>query len=454
MIEKSFKAGAAQVKITPPLGTRINGDFVAHYATHIHDDLYSKTLVLQRSWETIVIIVVDICSMSCEFIESVKKEITTKTNIPDKNIMISSTHTHASGSIEDVHMGGPDLAFRRTLPEKIVLSVEQAIDKLQPAKITNGKVSVPDHVLCRRYQMKPEYRPINPVNGLIDSIKTNPIGLEKYIDHPISNPDPEVSFIGVKSTDEEWISVLGNYSLHYVGDWPNGTISSDYFGVFARNIKSLLKANSDFVGIMTNGTSGDINIWDFQQPERYPTEYFAKSELIGKDIADTVFRSFSGSRWNEFPEISARIKPLPIHIRKPGIDEIIRASEIIMASDYDSYEYNDDNLRKIYAREQILLNEFPNSREAKIQAFKIGDLTLGALPGEFFAETGLKLKNEIGDHYFTIGLANGNIGYVPPAEEMKKGGYETWRCRYSCISSEAEYLFRKELIDLVKGFDI
>ena len=69
MITNIFKAGGAKTNITPPLGTLINGDFIAHYAREIHDQLYSKALVLQDDKITIAIIVVDICTMQKDFLD-------------------------------------------------------------------------------------------------------------------------------------------------------------------------------------------------------------------------------------------------------------------------------------------------------------------------------------------------------------------------------------------------
>ena len=84
-----------------------------------------------------------------------------------------------------------------------------------------------------------------------------------------------------------------------------------------------------------------------------------------------------------------------------------------------------------------------------MQSLKIGDITIGALGGEFFAEAGLALKEKIGtDKYFTITMANGYIGYVPPAHEIEKGGYETWRCRTSHIEENGEDIVRNALSEM------
>jgi neutral ceramidase len=101
----------------------------------------------------------------------------------------------------------------------------------------------------------------------------------------------------------------------------------------------------------------------------------------------------------------------------------------------------------------LLLNEFPDTSILGIQAIKIGNLVIGAMPGEFFAETGLKLKQGINLHnYFTISLANSYGGYVPPAHEIDRGGYETWRARSSFLEHNAEEKIREKLAELIRSF--
>ena len=449
MKTKSFQAGAAQVKITPPLGTRINGDFITHYATYIHDDLYAKALVLQNGEITIAFIVVDICSMPKDFVDAVKRKITRLTAIAPSYTLIASTHTHAAGSVSDIHLGSADPAYTKKLPSLIVKSLVAAIENLQPAKIAFGSVDVPEHLLCRRYYMHDDYVPVNPVSGKNDQIKTNPFGVEKYIDRAVAPTDPQVSYLAVKALDDRWISLLGNYSLHYVGDWENGTISADYFGVFARKIGALLTADENFVGILSNGTSGDVNIWDFLDDERYPKANLEKSKVIGEDLANRVFESLAGITWQTDPQLSVLYKDLSIEVVRPTERELETAKEKISHAKFENVVLDQKGMEQIYAREQLLLNEFPASIKFPVQLIRIGDGIIGGLAGEFFSETGLFLKDNMkSKHYFTISIANGNVGYVPPLEEIKRGGYETWRCRYSCLIPGAEEMIREQLVAL------
>lgn len=446
---ENFRAGLAKVDITPPLGTLINGDFISHYATHVHDPMHAKAVVFQQAGITLALVVVDICVMQRSFIDEIKRKVQKELAIPPAQILISSTHTHAAGSIESLLMASADLPYRQKLPDLIVESVRLAKRNLRPAKIAYGSVEVPEHMVCRRYKMKAGYLAKNPVTGGLDQIKTNPIGDEAQIDGPVANIDPQLSYIAIKGTDNEWMGLLGNYSLHYVGDFEAGDITADYFGVFSRRIQAKLNAGSDFVGLMSNGTSGEANIWDFQHPDRYPTEKFKKSELIGDSLAEKVYHSLASAEWNDNPQLSAQYEELSVAIRKPTEEELERATALVKTTTYENILPDEEGLPRIYAREQVLLAEYPDTIKFPVQALKIGNGVIGALSGEFFAETGLWLKNKVKQpHYFTISIANGYVGYVPPAHEIERGGYETWRCRSSYLGMDAESNIREKLLQL------
>jgi hypothetical protein len=444
-----IKAGAAEVNITPPLGSLVNGGFTTSYARTIHDSLHAKALVLQNKKTTIALVVVDICEMLKDFIDATKSEIQKETGIPAANILISSTHAHSAGAVESDFLAFADLYYRKKLPKLIVQSVKQAQKKLRPAKIAYGAFDAPEHVVCRRYFMKDGYEAINPVSGQKDKVKTNPSGDEKMIDRPANPVDPQLSYLAIKGLDEQWIALLANYSLHYVGDWQEGTISSDYFGEFSLRLKQKLNAPASFVGIMSNGTSGDVNIVDYMHPNRYPEGDFKKTEVISEDLAQRVYQSLSQVRWQKQVTLASFVSDYPISIRRPNTIDVAESKKILEKTDLSKIQFDGDGMKQLFAYEQVMLNEFPDTIQFAIQAIRIGDGVIGGLGGEIFAETGLWLKKQSKlKHYFTIGLANGYVGYVPAAKDLELGGYETWRCRTSYLEKNAEEKIRVELLRL------
>lgn len=446
-----FNAGAAKVDITPPMGTILGVDYVPHYARFIHDPLYVKALVFSTENLTTAIIIVDICIMGTDFMDEVKTQIHQQTGILPKNILLVSNHSHAAPNVVGLLGGAVDIDYRRKLPGWIVQSVKDAKEKLRPAKIASGSVEVPEYVLCRRYLMKAGCEAKNPVTHQNDVVKTNPFGAENLIIGPAGSTDPGLSYLAVKGLDDRWIAVLGNYSLHYVADWHEDSVTGDYFGEFSKRIHEKLKAGDDFVGIMSNGTSGDINIWDFMNPGRFPEEKFAKSKLIGENVAQKVFAEIQNAKWIENPELAVEFEELELGVRKPSAEELEVAKKSFIENDFDNLSLKKEIIQRIYDREQILLNEYPDFVISPVQAIKIGNLIIGALPGEFFAETGLKLKSEEKPHnYFSISLANAYGGYIPPAHEHEKGGYETWRARSSFMETGAEEKIRNKMLELVR----
>jgi hypothetical protein len=71
--------------------------------------------------------------------------------------------------------------------------------------------------------------------------------------------------------------------------------------------------------------------------------------------------------------------------------------------------------------------DMPPRMEVPLQALRIGDLSIAAIPFETFVEMGLELKAKSPfPDTFVVSLANGSYGYLPTAAHHQLGGYETW----------------------------
>ena len=71
--------------------------------------------------------------------------------------------------------------------------------------------------------------------------------------------------------------------------------------------------------------------------------------------------------------------------------------------------------------------EGPDEVTIPLQAIRIGELGIAAIPFEVFVETGLDIKDQtLFTDAFTIELANDQQRYLPTPEQHQLGGYETW----------------------------
>lgn len=429
---KVFKAGAYISNVTPQLGENIVGNWNSPPATHIHDQLYAKTLVLDDGDVRLVLVLVDNVGIKREVFDQAKLRINEETGLQKEHILMAATHTHSGTSA-----GGKELArrgwqedaplddYQTFLVQRIVDGVRVAINNLEPAKIAWGSGVVQQHVFNRRWLLK---NPLMGPLGMIDKAKMNPgIGNPELV-KPAGPTDPEVSFIALQSKDGRPIAVLGNYSLHYVGGVPKGQISADYFALFGDRMQELLGADrqeSPFVGIMSNGTSGDVNNINFRGPAEKKQPY-EQMKIVANDVANEVFRVYQTLEFKDWVLLGGIQSELTLNVRRASSQVLENMEKIRARTESDEPLFHP--LEKTYAQNiQQLETEWPDEIKIILQVFRIGDLGIAAIPFETFAETGLEIKKRSPfQQSFTIELANGSYGYLPTPEQHKLGGYETW----------------------------
>jgi hypothetical protein len=243
------------------------------------------------------------------------------------------------------------------------------------------------------------------------------------------------------------MALLANYSLHYVGGVPDGDISADYYGAFADRIQQLLGADRqdpEFVGILCNGTSGDINNINVRRPHGNPTPY-AQIHVVADAVASKVYRVCQNLQYHDWVPLRIEQKEIRIGVRHPSQTDIERAQTILAKFDNKKRK----GLPQIYARETLYAKDFPDQVPLMIQAIRVGDLGIAAVPCEVFAETGLAIKAKSPfKPTFTIGLANGWNGYVPTPEQHLLGGYETWLARSTYLETNASTEIFNTVMDL------
>jgi hypothetical protein len=286
--EPVFRAGAATSNITPS----INAPLVKRSkpaATHVHDELHARCIVLDDGRVKLAFVVCDLKHMSAEIANEAKAIIQKTVGIAPEHVCISATHTHSAGgnnAVDESRPEDPYANYRVFVAHRIADAVQRAVNQLEPARIGWGVAEEPLSVFNRRWYMKS-----GPVMGPYDQpeqVGTNPgySGLLK----PAGPTDPQISFVSVQSTSGRPIGLLASYSLHYVGGVGEGAISADYFAVFADRIGQLLGADDrqdpPFVGIMANCTSGDIN-----NLERYPDDQKPAGEK------KSISRTSGCARW-------------------------------------------------------------------------------------------------------------------------------------------------------------
>lgn len=448
-----FQAGAATSNISPWLGVSLAGYMNDRKAAHIHDELHVRCLVLDDGTKRLAFAVVDSCMIAREVVEDAKRRIAESVSIPPDHVLVSATHTHTAPCGAAVFQSDPDPEYLRFLAVKIADGVRCAANNLAPAKIAWGSGSVPQHVFNRRWKMKEGSIGPNPF-GVVDKVQMNPPRAGENLIEPAGPTDPEVPFIFVKSAaDERPIALFANYSLHYVGGEGPLHVSADYFAMFASSIEDLLGAerlDPPFVAAMTNGTSGDINNINFRVPAEQQYSQlgvpYAQMKVVGEDVAKEVHRATQSLQWHDHVTLDAAVQDLELGVRKPTQEELENAKEIVGKAAGREMK----TLPEIYARETVMIADYSDTVPVTIQALRVGELGIAAIPCEVFVEIGLAIKSQSAlKPAFTIELANGYNGYLPTAAQHELGGYETWRARSSYLETTAADTIQATALNLL-----
>jgi hypothetical protein len=423
-----FKAGAATSNITPPLGMEIVGNFAPRpIASHVHDELHVRCLVLDDGTTKLVFAVADIISLGRDIWDEAKQKVAAATGIPIANMMFSGTHTHSS--VSAITSKDPSLNYRQFVISRIADGVQRAVANLEPARIAWGTGQVPQHVFNRRWLLKDGLTEINPFGEQDRAVMNPSSGIRLRLKGPAGPTNPEVYCLSVQAADGRQIALMANYWLHYVGGVPREHLSADYFGEFCRRVEQKLGTNGEHppvVGILANGPCGDVNNNDYSgKSAAVKREPYEKIKLVAGDLAEEVLRVQKTLTYQDWVPLKAAAADLELAVRRPTPEMVKRAEEILARPKETTPLHRHE---VAYAERTLTARDTqPDKVNAALQAFRIGELGITSIPFEVFTEIGLEIKARSPfKDTFTIELANGSNGYLPTPAQHELGGYETW----------------------------
>jgi hypothetical protein len=443
--EGLLRAGACAIDITPTkFPVPISGGILPRFTSNVTDPLHARCLVLDDGQAQIAIAIVDSLLVSRGQADKAKQLAHQKTGIPENRILIAATHTHSAPAVMAAHATDPDEDYAEFMVAKIAVGIARAQANLRPARIGWAMGTDDKNVFCRRYLMQPGTAATNPFGGTEnDQAQMNPGHNNPNKIRRTGPADTDVAVLSVQTRDGQPIALLSNYSTHYVGAPP---ISADYFAVFCDKIAEKIGAadvSPPFVAMLSNGTSGDANCIDFERSERRSFDRFT----VGEDVAQAAFEAYQTIQYYDWVPLVMEERLLTLDVRLPSEQELAEARAVVA----ELPEGRPRNITESYARETVLLSRMPPTRELKLQAIRIGQLGITALPCEAFGSTGLELKQKsVVKPTFNIDLANGYFGYLPPPDQHKLGGYTTWRARTSMLELDAERKVVSAILELLE----
>jgi len=440
-----FRAGASAVDLTPAkVPIVVSGGFLAATAERIAGPLYARALALDDGRERAVIAVVDTLMMPRELLDRVKAAASKSTAIPPERMLISATHTHSAPPVMGALGTDANPEYAQFLEERLVRVIEGAVSRLAPARV--GWIVVQDweHTHCRRWILRPDRLRKDPFGDLTVRAHMHPGYQNPEFIGPSGPVDPDLSVLAFQTPRGRPVALLANYSMHYVGAGAR-VVSPDYYGPFVENLQQRIGAQDGerpFIAMMSQGTSGDQHWMDYNRPRQEMTP-----QVYADAMARAAYEAYRRIEYRDWVPLRMREARLTLSRRAPGAERLAWARQLLAQRGGAAPR----NQPEVYAREQLLLSAEP-VRELKLQALRIGELGITAIPNEVFAITGLKIKAQSPLWpTFNIELANGAEGYIPPPEQHQLGGYTTWPARTAALEVQAEPRIVEALLGLLEN---
>lgn len=441
----SFRAGAAEVIITPPIGTLLDGyGGRAGGAVGVHDDLHARAVVLDDGQRKAAIVSCDLIGVDRRLVAAIRERGSQATGIAHDHIMIAATHTHA----------GP-AGLRRDLDEPLTEIMTRTL----------AGAILAAHAERREALVKVGH-------GSVDSVSQNRRDPEGPTDQRLAvilfdSPDPR----------DGPIASIVNFACHPTVLYStNMLISADYPGHALRTIKQLL-GNAPV--LFLNGACGDVNpAWIEQRHD----EAYRVGSIVGSEAARRlqelrplgVSHKVWNIRWDELsdnPVSSGRLIPNPTlrvlsdrvavplrRLEPPSmydtrLDALNGQLQRTPDGEHESRRRIVEQIVRLRTERTVAERLGPSDKQhfirAEVQAIALSsDCAVLGLPGEFFAQTGHQIREAAGiADLLTACYANHYAGYFVPEEAFDQGGYEPG---VTVLDETAEQTTRLAAINLLR----
>ena len=399
-LPKAFAVGASCIGVNPPLGISLAGHGVENAKTRLSTENWDELTICCTAFsdgENVALVCTFDCScLAAHIAAPMLKMLEENFGIPEKNVILQATHTHAGATMYSRHEAFPKVGeyLDTVFHPALLKATEEALRDLTPAELFIGKGKTENLNYVRRYLTGEDGSFLGnwPEKGQ-DGTK---------IMHE-SEPDEEMQVIRFARQDKKDV-ILVNWQCHPTssGGSKKTNTSSDWPGI----IRKTVGEKEDAVCVFHQGAAGNLIPYSAIEGEKgYPGDAFREHGALLSEVAlDILKNKMTPAKTGK---IVSTKEQFPMK-RKDGRDTTIPLSVIAM-----------------------------------------GDIAFATTPNETFCQNGKEVKD--GSPFkmtFFCELTNDDRGYVPAAECFKNGGYETRTCPFGEGAGER---IANELIYMLKG---
>lgn len=420
---RPLQVGAASKVINNRLGAWVQGAGVQKRAATQRDDLEANGLYLSDGTTQLLLVSCDLVGLSLTHVASIREAMGSATDIPDRNILITCTHTHGAPSTLKTNQFIPiDSAYLSRLEAWLVELAKQAVQSARPGKIGWGKGEAKigfNRRLCWA----------DGTHTMFGNAKRKDFaGLE-------GPDDPQHLAMFAADLDGNLIAILYHNTTHPTTFYAAGIYSADFVG----DARKILREELGEIPVLYfNGAQGDLNITNQIHPTGESPE--ARLRRTARMVADETLRLYQAVKYNDRPELTHAYEDLEVKVRLPTPERLAEAREALkqIAEGKKPRGINGmmafgvTHLQDVYGENPV--DTLP------IHAIRIGDVALTTQPCELYCQFGLDIKHRSpAPITAVVGLADGHGGYCPTIYGILGGGYSGEPISWARLEQNAGY---------------
>ena len=414
-------AGAAEVEITPPVGTPLCGSLAPRTSKGVLDPLMVKALVLESGTTRLAYAIFDLCVLGRDVGDQAVTRASESTGIPPDHIIWTASHTHSGPYTTALvsQEGVIDHAWLGTLPDALARCVAEADAAKVPARVSRVRGYHYGLGHNRRLQFK-DGREIN--TWLLNA------GEEEVQCLGAAGPiDPEVGALAFETLDGRMLAVLFHYALHtnaYFGE----RLSADYPAVVASRLRECYGPQT--ITLFLPGAQADIN------------SIAPSYRHIGDALASEIESQLRTRRPTSEPiTLGALKREVTVPYRDCTVDQTAR----IQAS-----QWSPESQETFHRELEIMRQAGVTETKTILQTWRVSNVGFASLPGELFVQWGMKIKRESPFPWtYPVELGGDYLGYLVTQQAWEAGGYESLIARSAKPSIEGVGMMVDTALDML-----
>ena len=426
----TLQAGFAEVDITPPVGTHKIGWLKDIVSTEVHDPLSARVAVFRTPQEQVAFVQLDTLFIAWPEVADIRQRVTEQHGFPGQHIMVAATHNHAGPAVTHAGDVPKDVPYANWLVSRVVEAFGVALEGLDEAEIGWGRCFEWNVAHNRRVIMR---------DGTVRTHGTFADLNALCLEGPV---DPEVAVIAVRNPGGQPRGLIVNFACHPTHYGGDTILSAGFPGVLAQEIKRGIDGSVPGQGPVTlflNGACGSLHTTDPR------TGASPSQEQVGQTLAQDVIGVLDGMKYERDVRLGSASRVVELPYRVITEDEVRGRTR-------GAQRFIDPAIYERAIPGLVGTIQERKTHRVEIQALALGDTAIVSVPGEYFAEFGLWIK----EHAYPVRAlvasnANGRVGYVPTREAFLRGGYETTFGPASMLAPEAGELIATTAVELINA---